>query len=132
MSYKIADVIWNNDGTMKTELTPLEALEKLTNYKCSRMSEKVECKEIIEKALKDYEMEHTLRIRVENINYELVREKQDNEKKFKAFAFDIIKRELMLEVKEDDGLYRLITYQSDNHLISKDQYDLLKEALEDD
>lgn len=34
----------------------LEALEKLTNYKCSRMSEKIECKEIIEKELKALEI----------------------------------------------------------------------------
>ena len=30
MSYKLADVIWNDDGTMTSkEITPLEALEKL-------------------------------------------------------------------------------------------------------
>ena len=34
----------------------LEALEKWTNYKCSRMSEKIECKEIIEKELKALEI----------------------------------------------------------------------------
>lgn len=34
----------------------LEALKKLTNYKCSRMSEKIECKEIIEKELKALEI----------------------------------------------------------------------------
>ena len=33
----------------------LEALERLTNYKCSRMSEKIECKEIIKKELKRLE-----------------------------------------------------------------------------
>lgn len=38
----------------------------------------------IENELKEYEMEHTLRVRLENINYELVREKQENEKKLKA------------------------------------------------
>ena len=41
---------------MSKELTPLEALEKLTNYKCSCMSEKIECKEIIKKALKALEI----------------------------------------------------------------------------
>lgn len=44
---------------------------------------------LIETALKDYEMEHTLRIRLENINYELVREKQKNDKELKAL--EIIK-----------------------------------------
>lgn len=34
----------------------LDALEKLTNYKCSCMSEKIECKEIIKKALKALEI----------------------------------------------------------------------------
>ena len=33
----------------------LEALEKITNYKCSRMSEKIACKEIIKKELKELE-----------------------------------------------------------------------------
>ena len=37
---------------MNKELSPLEALEKITNYKCSSMSEKIECKEIIKTALK--------------------------------------------------------------------------------
>lgn len=32
-------------------MAPKEALEKLTNYKCSSMSEKIECKKIIETAL---------------------------------------------------------------------------------
>lgn len=34
----------------------LEALEKITNYKCNSMSEKIECKEIIEKELKVLEI----------------------------------------------------------------------------
>ena len=38
----------------------------------------------IENALKDYEMEHALRIRLENANYELVRKNQENEKKLEA------------------------------------------------
>lgn len=33
----------------------LEALEKLTNYGCSKMSEKIECKELIETELKRLE-----------------------------------------------------------------------------
>ncbi|MBO7731111.1 MAG: hypothetical protein J6S67_01110 [Methanobrevibacter sp.] len=37
---------------MNKDLSPLEALERLTNYKCSCMSEKIMCKEIIETALK--------------------------------------------------------------------------------
>lgn len=34
----------------------LKALEKLTNYKCSCMSEKIECRNIIEKELKALEI----------------------------------------------------------------------------
>ena len=44
-------------------------------------------------------------------------------------VLEILKKELMIEVKEDNGLYRLVTYQSDNHLLRKDQYDILKEAM---
>lgn len=32
-------------------MTAKEALEKLTNYKCSSMSEKIECKKVVETAL---------------------------------------------------------------------------------
>lgn len=106
----------------------LKALEKLRqNFKDGSHLFDNDLLDIIEKALKEYEMEYTLRIRLENANYELVREKQENDKKLKTL--EIIKKELMLEVKEDNGLYRLITYQSDNHLIRKDQYELLKEVL---
>lgn len=70
--------------------------------------------------------------------YEMLEKQLDDEKAKKELskeieknrALEIIKRELMLEVKEDNGLYRLITYQSDNHLLRKDQYDILKEVLE--
>lgn len=37
-------------------MKPLEALEKLTNYGCSKMSEKIEYKELIEKHLKALEI----------------------------------------------------------------------------
>ena len=47
-------------------MTPLEALEKLINYKCSCMSEKVECKEIIETALKEHELMKQTKIIVAN------------------------------------------------------------------
>lgn len=96
-------------------MTPLEALEKLNTmflaYAPRDIREDKELNEdlfeCIKSALKDYgnlqkeheflsehyneltksyEMEHTLRIRLENINYELVREKQDNEKKLKALC----------------------------------------------
>ena len=33
----------------------LKAFEKITNYKCSCMSEKIECKEIIKKTLEEHE-----------------------------------------------------------------------------
>lgn len=45
----------------------LEALEKLTNYGCSKMSEKVECKEIIEKELKALEIAKRKKVNVNMI-----------------------------------------------------------------
>ena len=77
----------------------------------------------IEKELKEYEMEHTLRIRLENINYELVREKQENEKKLKAL--EIIKKAF-----NSSSTY---TYKLEDSLdcgwITQEEYDLAKEVL---
>ena len=53
-------------------MTPLEALEKLTNYKCSCMSEKIKCKEIIKAVLKAFEI-----IKNKKVNIELIRQKED-------------------------------------------------------
>ena len=78
------------------ELTALEALSVIYNLEDLQggKDEFWKAYRIIENALKDYEMEHTLRIRLENINYELVREKQENEKKLKAL--EIIKNHKLL------------------------------------
>ena len=110
---------------MKNELTPLQALERLrpkTTYEpYYTRNERRYCCDIIETALKDYEMEHTLRVRLENINYELVREKQENEKKLKAL--EIIKK--LPEEEKQIILNAVYTYAS-----SEEEYNLLlKEIL---
>lgn len=51
--------------------------------------------------LKTFEMEHILRIRLENINYELVREKQDNKNKLTAFKIIKEKRVDIIAFIED-------------------------------
>ena len=60
----------------------------------------------IENELKEYDMEHTLRIRLENINYELVREKQELEKAFVALSKDDekAKKLLSLEIEKNRAL----------------------------
>ena len=101
---------------MSKEIIPLEALERIRSHNYHEHNKK-ECLSIIETALKENEYLKT----------ELLGQSQ--ELNIKNKALEIIKKELMLEVKDDNGLYRLITYQSDNHLIRKDQYELLKEVL---
>lgn len=99
--------------------------------------------ETIEKELKSYEMEHALRIRLENINYKLVREKQENEKKFKAL--EIIKKKNVFvwgfihrkdEIKDFEWTYEYYkTHYGYFHsgykfdLLTKKEYTLLKEVL---
>lgn len=87
--------------------------------------------DIIEKALKDYEMERTLRIRLENINYYLVREKQENEKKLKALV--IIKKK-QVDVYRFMTCKTLTTYNLNyirlrKNELRKYEYNLLKEIL---
>ena len=92
-----------------------------------------------ETALKEYEMEHTLRIRLENANYELVREKQENDKKLKAL--EIIKKKrldvsfFMSRIEKNPEFYS--TAESMNKSILKittepltqEEFKLLKEIL---
>ena len=115
---------------MSKELSPLEALEKTKklykNYEIKiGLNEKDIlgfdwCFAIIEKALKEYEQMKDIRI---TARFDLDQVNKEHK------ALEIIRKELMLSVKEDNGLYRLITYQSDNHLIKTEQYELLKEVL---
>lgn len=64
-------------------MTGLEILQEIKNkpFSWEKLKDSLDT---IEKELKEGEMEHTLRVRLENINYELVREKQESEKKLKA------------------------------------------------
>lgn len=104
----------------------LKALEKLTNYKCSRMSEKIECKEIIEQELKEAEMEHTLRIRLENINHDLVEENKQLKKELEALEI-IKKRKVNVNwLKNDLKDYNNTAALYGLPRLTQEEYDLLK------
>ena len=92
----------------------LEALEKLTNYKCSCMSEKIECKKIIEVALKE------LAVKREVIGDILT---GDEEKKLKALNEICALYSKWLGYKIGD--YEFFTLLND----ILDKYDLLKDLL---
>ena len=82
---------------------------------------------------KDLEMEHALRIRLENINYELVREKQENDKKLKAL--EIIKEKRVditffdTYVKWNWEKYLNRKLKCSEKELTKDEFNLLKEVL---
>ena len=105
----------------------LEALERLGEMTlASEYGDEPKVKglvlyDIIKEELKECEMEHTLRIRLENINYELVREKQENEKKLKALEIiKVVCNNFPVTICE-------MIFKSK---ISKEEYDLLlKEVL---
>ena len=87
-------------------------------------------------AIRNCETERSLRINLENINYELVREKEKNQRKLKAL--EIIKETFDFSVEIGscpDGTitYRLNVWCKGTPVvcrnISKDKYDLLKEVL---
>lgn len=105
----------------------LEAIEILKERKWVDIEQYKALCELIKTALIDGEIEHTLRIGLENDNYKLMREKQDNEKKLKAL-------EIILDCC-DIELYRNRQGQCfikiGNYLsaISKEKYELLKEVL---
>ena len=115
---------------MSKELTPLKALERLGLYELTDVKQFVkdysrEEYKIIETALKQLEMEHTLRIRLENANYELVRkqEKQDEILKvIKEKKVDI----LLLISSGTLGFYNLHRPLGTKKLLGK-EFDLLKE-----
>ena len=115
---------------MNKELTPLEALEKLTNYKCSCLSEKIKCKEIIETALKENENRKELMAEMGKQSLRI------------AEALDIIKN-----TRVDTNLIKLSNsydnycgleaaellngkYTAKQKGITEEEYDLLKEVLE--
>lgn len=114
-------------------MNSLEALEKLkqNNIDGSHLFDG-ELLDIIETALKDYEMEHTLRIRLENINYDLVREKQENDKKLKAL--EIIKRcpteiTVLIDTYDDWEEYRNDFKKNERLIKTQTEFELLKEVL---
>ena len=127
----------------------LEALEKLTNYKCSCMSEKVECKEIIETALKEYEMMKRTKIIISDkkisdddldklMNQRMFTDLQceikplfDEETQKKLKALEIIKeKEVDVFIFLHSG--DLETYNGiveDNRKLTHEEYGLLKQVL---
>ena len=106
----------------------LEALEKIIDTYCIDNIDKEIS--IIATALKDYEMEHTLRIRLENAIYELLREKQENEKKLKAL--EIIKEKgvnvgLLSRCSNAERYNKGMCYEP--RYLTQEEYGLLKEVL---
>ena len=79
MSYKLAGVIWNDNGTLATdELTPLEALERIKKHTLSYDGDvyktltnsremQVEDLDIIEKALKALEIIKTKKVAIKYV-----------------------------------------------------------------
>ena len=141
----------------------LEAFDKVKKFKndcCMFGSSDIEIDreiEIIETELKDYEMEHTLRIRLENINYELVRENAELkqmirnfneaigeptiitpsiEKKLKAlkiikdeFEIDFNDKKQTITLQSVEKPFTHIRFSLTREIKNKDKYDLLKEVL---
>ena len=105
----------------------LEALEKIVDTYCIDNIDKEIS--IIATALKDYEMEHTLRIRLENAIYELLREKQENEKKLKALEIIKGKEVNVFVLLHSVNLKIYNDIVEDNRKLTQEKYDLLKEAL---
>lgn len=136
MSYKLAGVIWNDDGTMATkeltELTPLQALNKIagiTNYdggKNLKALGNFHKKEfaLIETTLKDYEgaKEH-----IKALNKERV----ENSIKLKALEI-IRKKEVDVHLFKICPNYEYNNWiRDDERQLTKEEYDLLKEILTD-
>lgn len=117
---------------MSKELSPSDAFIRI-EHSSKRYKGRKEDLDTIFTALKDYEMEHTLRIRLENINYELVREKQKNDKELKAL--EIIKEKqvdvyILLKTKSLDEYNEwYVGIQDDFIPLTQEEYDLLKEIL---
>lgn len=70
---------------------------------------------VIENALKDYET---------------IKKDLDRLKKLEK-VIEILKKALLLNVKEVRGIYYVLGYDT-NYCMTKEEYDLLKEVLEDD
>ena len=130
---------------MAKELKPLQALEKLTNYKCSCMSEKIECKEIVETALKRLEeidnksvcFVGRTRGQTKRIIEELSKHPEvkvtnlDDQKKLKALEI-IIKYNIhkcSVIMATDSYKDYKICWVYDNTKMTEEEYKVLKEIL---
>lgn len=87
----------------------LEALKDIREIFTCHDFDFIEKCDIIEKELKNGEMEHTLRVRLENINYELVRDKEKKDK-----TLDILAKNLGLEMSIDDDFALLFVRIANN------------------
>lgn len=103
----------------------LEALEKLTNYKCSCMSEKIECKKIIETALKDYE---NLQLKHRSMQDAVL----DDFKKLKALEIIKIKEVNVFIFLHSGDLETYNDMVEDNRKLTLEEYNLLKEILKNE
>ena len=89
----------------------LEALEKLTNYGCSKTSEKIECKEIIEKELKALEIIKCLLFS-------------------KCKIYETTEKADSTTITKGDYYVIELKLNNERYFISKEEYELLKEVLE--
>lgn len=130
MSYKLAGVIWNDDGTMAIkELTPLEALDRICEhldlddaYFYSKNGEKADYK-VVETALKEYE---GAKNHIEALNKERI----DSVLKLKALEIIKAHPEQLLDIIGTDNYNEYLDLDyAPNQYMSEENYYLVKEVL---
>lgn len=127
-------------------MTPLEAFEKLTNYGCSKMSEKIECKEIIKNALNRLE-ELDLRVIENNLLIDTLQKViKKQEQVLKIIKEKKIAVDLFIQFCDCAGAttkdivrwynskikliaYSNLDYRYEHRMINEKDCDLLKEYL---
>ena len=113
----------------KIYMTPLQAFEDLfSGVKFSSKDIDFDTLyAIVETALKQGEMEHTLRNRLENVNYELVRDNQAYKKTLEIIKKKRVDVQLLKDSKNLND-YNWCVHTKDRAL-TKEEYNLLKEML---
>lgn len=110
----------------------LKALERVKNFMSNNAVHWKQDIGYIETALKDYEMEHTLRIRLENINYELVRENQENNKKLKALEIIKDKEPSIMRIRLTKNSKHYNAIMPDWRQLTKEEFNILKEVFKNE